>query len=104
MDLLKHQDAIVKWRAPLVVGGCASGSVSDVAGKEYSIETTLNKMQKEWEGQQLIVMDYRETGTYVIKVDETITQMLDDHIVMTQAMGFSPFKKPFEERITEWEQ
>ena len=42
--------------------------VSDVAGKEYSIETTLNKMQKEWEGQQLIVMDYRETGTYVIKV------------------------------------
>ena len=44
------------------------------------------------------------TCYYAIKVDETITQMLDDHIVMTQAMGFSPFKKPFEERITEWEQ
>ena len=39
-----------------------------------------------------------------VQVDETITQMLDDHIVMTQAMGFSPFKKPFEDRITEWEQ
>lgn len=31
-------------------------------------------------------------------------QMLDDHIVMTQSMGFSPYKKPFEERIVKWEQ
>ena len=30
-------------------------------------------------------------------------QMLDDHIVMAQAMSFSPFKKPFEDQITEWE-
>jgi Dynein heavy chain, N-terminal region 2 len=30
--------------------------------------------------------------------------MLDDHIVMTQSMSFSPYKKPFEERITKWEQ
>jgi len=28
--------------------------------------------------------------------------MLDEHIVMTQAMQFSPFKKPFEEEIEEW--
>lgn len=48
--------------------------------------------------------DYRDTGTYVIKVDEAITQMLDDHIVMLQAMAFSPYKKPFEERIQQWEQ
>ena len=30
-------------------------------------------------------------------------QMLDDHIVMTQSMTFSPFKKAFEERISTWE-
>jgi hypothetical protein len=29
--------------------------------------------------------------------------MLDDHIVMTQSMAFSPYKKPFEERIIKWE-
>ena len=28
--------------------------------------------------------------------------MLDEHIVMTQAMQFSPFKKPFEGEIEEW--
>ena len=89
MGLLEHLEAITK--------------VSDVAMKEYSIETTLDKMQAEWKEQTLGILEYRETGTYVVRVDETVTQLLDDHIVMTQAMGFSPFKKPFEERIVEWE-
>jgi dynein heavy chain len=84
-----HMEAIVK--------------VCDVAGKEYGIETAMEKMYGEWEGADLQVMEYRETGTFVIRVEETITQMLDDHIVMAQAMSFSPFKKPFEEQITEWE-
>jgi dynein heavy chain len=28
--------------------------------------------------------------------------MLDEHIVTTQAMQFSPFKKPFEDEIEVW--
>ena len=39
-----------------------------------------------------------------IKAPEEASQLLDDHIVMTQSMSFSPFKKPFEERIVSWEQ
>ncbi|KAK3247674.1 hypothetical protein CYMTET_42830 [Cymbomonas tetramitiformis] len=89
MGLMDHLEPITK--------------VSDVAGKEYSIETALDKMATEWKPNELIVKGHRETGTYIIKVEEQITQMLDDHIVMTQAMSFSPFKKPFEDRITEWE-
>ena len=50
------------------------------------------------------VLEYRETGTYVIRLDENISQQLDDHIVLIQSMGFSPFKKPFEEKITAWDQ
>lgn len=42
--------------------------VADVAGKEYSIEQALDKMQREWEGAEMQVLDYRETKTYVIKV------------------------------------
>lgn len=78
--------------------------VSDVAGKEYSIEQALDKMQREWETAEMSVLDYRETKTYVIKVEEQVMQMLDDHIVMTQSMSFSPYKKPFEERLFKWEQ
>ncbi len=42
--------------------------MADIAGKEYSIETALDKMQKEWEATEMLVLDYRETGTYIIKV------------------------------------
>ncbi|KAG2439747.1 hypothetical protein HYH02_010624 [Chlamydomonas schloesseri] len=90
MGLLQHLQAIAK--------------VADVAGKEYSIEQALDKMQHEWESAEMAVLDYRETKTYVIKVEEQISQMLDDHIAMTQSMAFSPYKKPFEERIAKWEQ
>jgi hypothetical protein len=50
-------------------------------------------MQGEWAVAEMGVLEYRETGTYIIKVEEQITQMLDDHIVMTQSMTFSPYKK-----------
>lgn len=76
----------------------------DAAGKEYAIEASLDKMVKEWEIMFLVTADYRDTGTSVLKSLDEIFQLLDDHIVMTQAMSFSPFKKPFEERIIAWEQ
>ncbi|GLI62391.1 hypothetical protein VaNZ11_005010 [Volvox africanus] len=78
--------------------------VADVAGKEYGIEQALDKMQREWESAEMQVLDYRETKTFVVKVDDQISQMLDDHIAMTQSMAFSPYKKPFEDRIVKWEQ
>ena len=54
MGLLEHLDLITK--------------VSEIAGKEHAIETALDKMQNEWGEVELVVMDYRETGTFVIKV------------------------------------
>jgi len=44
------------------------------------------------------VIAYKDTGTYIMKAADEISQLLDDHIVMTQAMSFSPYKKPFENR------
>lgn len=38
-----------------------------------------------------------------MKIEESILQQLDDHIVLTQSISFSPFKKPFENEIDEWE-
>ncbi|XP_052808511.1 dynein axonemal heavy chain 1-like isoform X3 [Mya arenaria] len=77
--------------------------VAEVAGKEYSIEQALDKMEKEWDPVQFEIMPYKETGTYILRSSEDTSQLLDDHIVMTQSMSFSPYKKPFEERINTWE-
>eukprot|EP00762_Andalucia_godoyi_P002130 ANDGO_02526.mRNA.1 Dynein-1-beta heavy chain len=77
--------------------------ICDVAGKEYNIERALDKMEDEWKPVEFEVLPYKETGTYVIRGSDEIGQMLDDHIVMTQSMSFSAFKKPFEERIAIWE-
>jgi len=60
-------------------------------------------MSQEWNPINFEVMPYKSTGTYIIKIGDEVSQLLDDHIVMTQSMSFSPYKKPFEERITKWE-
>lgn len=60
-------------------------------------------MEKEWESILFNVLPYKETETFILKSPDEASQLLDDHIVMTQSMSFSPFKKPFEERISTWE-
>ncbi|XP_062843095.1 dynein axonemal heavy chain 1 [Trichomycterus rosablanca] len=77
--------------------------VAEVAGKEYAIEQALDKMNTEWSSVMFEVLPYKETGTYILKSPDEASQLLDDHIVMTQSMSFSPYKKPFEERISTWE-
>ncbi|CAF1149286.1 unnamed protein product [Adineta steineri] len=89
MGLQKHIEVITK--------------VAEKAAKEFSIEQQLDKMEQEWKPIRFEVLPYKQTGTYIIKASEDISQMLDDHIVATQSMSFSPFKKAFEERIASWE-
>lgn len=38
-----------------------------------------------------------------MKISEEIQQMLDDHLILTQQISFSPYKAAFEDRIDEWE-
>jgi dynein heavy chain len=76
--------------------------VAERASKEFGIETALDKMTKAWESVQLIVETYRETGTCILKGVDEYMSLLDEHITMTQAMAFSAFKGPFEERIDRW--
>ena len=95
--------------------------MSDIAAKEYSIEQALDKMESEWKNVNLEVIAYKcahflsfihmsnprltrtlcvllyrvaESQTYVIRGTDEIVQQLDDHIVMTQSMSFSPLRRP----------
>uniref|UniRef100_A0A8C3K8B9 Dynein axonemal heavy chain 1 n=1 Tax=Calidris pygmaea TaxID=425635 RepID=A0A8C3K8B9_9CHAR len=89
MNLLDHIESITK--------------VAEIAGKEYAIENALNKMESEWKSVLFTVTLYKDTGTFILKNTDEASQLLDDHIVMVQSMSFSPFKKPFEERMNTWE-
>ncbi|XP_010013568.1 PREDICTED: dynein heavy chain 1, axonemal-like, partial [Nestor notabilis] len=77
--------------------------VAEAAGKEYAIENALNKMESEWNSIFFTVDPYKDTGTFILKNTDEASQLLDDHIVLVQSMSFSPFKKPFEERMNTWE-
>lgn len=60
----------------------------------------LDSMSAKWAQIKFQVIPYKTS--FIIRGYDEIQIDLDEHIVNTQAMQFSPFKKPFEERITEW--
>jgi len=86
--------------------------VGDSAGKEYQIESSLEKMEAVWAGKrekgqpdlpiQFDIQAYKKTNTFVVRNVDEIINLLDENTVTTQAMTFSPFKKVFEERIERW--
>lgn len=78
--------------------------IGDEASKEYNVEHTLEKMMEEWQNCKMELTPYKDTGTYIMKISEDIQQMLDDHLVLTQQISFSPFKGPFEAEINQWEE
>ena len=76
--------------------------IGEKAGKEYNIESSLAKMKKDWEAIEFNLIAFKNTGTFSVTGFDDAMAMLDEHIVLTQTMQFSPFKKPFEEEIEAW--
>lgn len=69
----------------------------------YTFTQALEKMEQDWSTVVVDVLPYKNTGTYILANPTEASQLLDDHIVMTQSMSFSPFKKTFEAQISTWE-
>jgi len=76
--------------------------IGEKAGKEYNIEVSLAKMKTEWESIEFSLKPFKTTGTYTVAGFDDAMMILDEHIVLTQTMNFSPFKGPFLEEIEEW--
>ncbi len=78
-------------------------SVGATAGKEYQIEQGLDKMRNEWKTIELQIVPYEKAAGYsILKGVDELMAILDEQLTATQAMSFSPFKGPFEERIELW--
>ena len=74
--------------------------IGERASKEFQIETMLTDMETKWQQINFQILSYK--NSHIIRGYDEIQIILDEHIVNTQAMQFSPFKKPFEEKIIDW--
>ncbi|CAH8626732.1 unnamed protein product [Dicrocoelium dendriticum] len=79
-------------------------SISAGASKEFTLETNMKRMRDDWNEVAFGLTAYRETGVSILASIDDIQQMLDDQIVKTQTMRGSPFIKPFEVEIKQWEE
>lgn len=77
--------------------------VSDVASREFAFERAIAKMRTEWSTMEYTCLAYRESKTYIVAAMDEVQQLLDDQIVKTQSMRGSPYIKPFEAEIRNWE-
>jgi len=76
--------------------------ISGEAQKQHSLKTALANMKNDWKPMALVTIPHK-SGTYMVKGIDDIQALLDEHIIKTQGIRSSPFVKPIESLVKDWE-
>ncbi|CAE7372264.1 Dnah1 [Symbiodinium sp. CCMP2592] len=78
-------------------------AISTSAQKQHGLKVALQTMKNEWKSMAFGTLPYKNTGTFLLKGADDVQALLDDHIIKTQAVRGSPFVKPIEKEVKDWE-
>ncbi|KAF4323742.1 hypothetical protein BBO99_00000832 [Phytophthora kernoviae] len=77
-------------------------TLSSNAGKELSIEQTLDNIEKRWTGVDVDITEYKGVYYKIRSADDLFTALEDDQVQLS-TMKASPFFGSFDTRILYWE-
>uniref|UniRef100_A0A0G4IFQ9 AAA+ ATPase domain-containing protein n=1 Tax=Chromera velia CCMP2878 TaxID=1169474 RepID=A0A0G4IFQ9_9ALVE len=74
------------------------------AQEELKLETNIQKIETTWRSQHFDVVKYKtEDKGFVLKANDELKVLLDDHILQLQNMTASRFAQPLMPKIKQWE-
>eukprot|EP00931_Biecheleriopsis_adriatica_P056393 TRINITY_DN33417_c0_g1_i2.p1 TRINITY_DN33417_c0_g1~~TRINITY_DN33417_c0_g1_i2.p1 ORF type:complete len:3028 (-),score=718.43 TRINITY_DN33417_c0_g1_i2:3957-13040(-) len=77
-------------------------AISTSAQKQHGLTVALAGMKEEWKTMEFGLFEHK-SGTYLLKGSDDVQALLDDHIIKTQAIRGSPFVKPIEKEVKDWD-
>jgi len=61
-------------------------------------------MKDEWRRVEFDLVEFRDSGTYLLHKPEPIWELLDEHILKTMVIASSPYVKFLQSEVNFWKQ
>jgi dynein heavy chain len=76
--------------------------IGERASRENEIDKSLKKMYEKWEAIDIETQVFKREDMFVVKTFDKIEYELDEDFSTTNGMLVNPFRGPFENEITKW--
>lgn len=74
----------------------------DRAQKEEKMEQSLNKIEETWKSIEFVFVQHKQTDLYLVNLNESDFETLEDQQVMVQNMIASKYLATYEEQVMGW--
>jgi dynein heavy chain len=77
--------------------------VSDIAVKEYAIQTTLENLENEIRAAEFTTLKYKDTNTHILRGTDELISQFEEFSIKIAALRANQLSKNFNERVTKVE-